>query len=516
MIDNLPRDNDLFAIIDLGSNSFHLLIARFLQGRLHPVQRIRRKVQLASGLDGNNHLSEQSIKRGLACIAIFADRVKHFNPAHVKAVATATLRLAENRDEFIHRAQRVLGHQIEVIDGEKEASLIYLGASLASHDQSKRLVIDIGGASTEIIIGDDFDIRYIKSLSVGCVTWQQQFYSTKNLSLEQFEEATRKARDIFLKEKDRLSHLDWEVALSACGTVQTINEIMLAQRLGSEVTLDILLQIKQQILNFAQIDSISIKGLFQDKTIVFTSGLSILIALFETLEIQSLVPTDGALREGLLGSFEFTQHNAVNDNVAINYIQQRYQVDVAQANRIQAQFERLLSNTSEILQITPRVNKLLKYCIALHELGLTVDLKNTNQHGSYLIQHIPQLGLTSHEKALISLWFQMLNPQKIKTAQLAKQSILSTVEAVLLSIMIKLAVISCCHRDDNLVAPLSIAILKKHRNDNKGGINGLSDIELIEIQIPTNYLARHPLIKSLLQDLIHEIKYEVKLNVRNQ
>ncbi|SET16523.1 hypothetical protein [Thorsellia anophelis] len=515
MIENLPRDNDLFAIIDLGSNSFHLLIARFLHGRLHPIQRVRRKVQLASGLDTNNLLNEQSIKRGLECIAIFADRVGHFNPVNVRAVATATLRLAHNREQFISRAERLLGHKIEVIDGEKEASLIYLGASLASHDQPKRLVIDIGGASTEIIIGDDLDIRYLKSLSVGCVTWQQQFFTSKIISLNQFDEATNKAKLIFLKEKSELSHLDWDVALSACGTIQTLNEIMIAQRLGSEITLDILYKLKDQIIQSTQLGLITVKGLFLDKAVVFTSGLSILIGLFEALEIQTLVPTDGALREGLLASFEFTHQNAIDDNAAISYIQNRYQVDVEQANRVQAQLERFILSNSATITLSTRIKKILRYCIALHEIGLVVDLKNTNQHASYLIHHIPQLGLTSYEKILISLWLQMLNPQKIKVTQLVKQSVLDLVDATLLSIMIKLAVISCSHRDDRFVAPFVVKIFKKNSHSNQIiDANNLDSIELIELQISKSYLLTHPLVSAYLQELIHEIKYEVKINIK--
>ena len=219
---------DIFAVIDLGSNSFHMLIAKHMAGGIHTIGRVKRKVRLAAGLNDQNELSTQAMQRGWECLALFAERLQDIPHANVSIVATATLRLASNAKVFISEAEKILNHKINVISGELEAKTIYKGVAHTSACQGKQLVIDIGGASTEVVIGKGFDALLYKSLNMGCVTYLDRYFQDGKLSDANFSAAIAAAKAVVQPIQDAYQQLGWEIAIGASGTVQAIQEIFAA------------------------------------------------------------------------------------------------------------------------------------------------------------------------------------------------------------------------------------------------------------------------------------------------
>ena len=222
------EQSPLYAAVDLGSNSFHLLIVRKVAGQVRIVSRVKRKVRLASGLDSNNNLSSDAMKRGLDCIRLFAEQLQDVAAENIRIVGTATLRLAANRDYFVEQAERILKHRVEVISGKREASLIYLGVSVTSSGTGSRLVIDIGGASTEIVLGHGYDVSVVNSLPMGCVLWQSRFFGDGIVDSDRFSRAVGAAEEIVRTVAEQYKGYSWELCSGASGTIQALQEIIIA------------------------------------------------------------------------------------------------------------------------------------------------------------------------------------------------------------------------------------------------------------------------------------------------
>lgn len=231
------NSTSLYAAIDLGSNSFHMLVVREAAGSIQTLTRIKRKVRLAAGLNNDNHLSAEAMERGWQCLRLFAERLQDIPQPQIRVVATATLRLAVNAGEFIAKAQTILGCPVQVISGEEEARLIYQGVAHTTGGADQRLVVDIGGASTELVTGTGAQTTSLFSLSMGCVTWLERYFSDRNLAQENFDDAEKAARDVLRPVADELRFHGWKVCVGASGTVQALQEIMMAQGMDERITL---------------------------------------------------------------------------------------------------------------------------------------------------------------------------------------------------------------------------------------------------------------------------------------
>ncbi len=294
------NSTSLYAAIDLGSNSFHMLVVREAAGSIQTLTRIKRKVRLAAGLNNDNHLSAEAMERGWQCLRLFAERLQDIPQPQIRVVATATLRLAVNAGEFIAKAQTILGCPVQVISGEEEARLIYQGVAHTTGGADQRLVVDIGGASTELVTGTGAQTTSLFSLSMGCVTWLERYFSDRNLAQENFDDAEKAARDVLRPVADELRFHGWKVCVGASGTVQALQEIMMAQGMDERITLAKLQQLKQRAIQCGRLEELEIEGLTLERALVFPSGLAILIAIFTELNIQSMTLAGGALREGLV------------------------------------------------------------------------------------------------------------------------------------------------------------------------------------------------------------------------
>ncbi len=307
-------DDKHYAVVDLGSNSFHLLITRLKSKKITNVSKVKRKIRLAAGLNEQLELSTDAINRGLDCLSLFAKHLATIPPDNIRIVATATLRIAKNRNEFLSKANEILPSEIKLLSGEQEAETIYSG--VAHTDKSnltqKQLVIDIGGASTELIIGRDFSAKKAISLNIGCVSFKKVYFTNKQLTEENFASAIHAASQVIRSISTDFIKLGWQSAVGSSGTIQALAEILSYRQQKIIITADFLQEIKQALICCKTIDAITInnvafKGLRADRAPVLASGLSILIALFNCLKIKELKLSTGALREGLL--FEMLPHN---------------------------------------------------------------------------------------------------------------------------------------------------------------------------------------------------------------
>jgi len=299
-------DDQHYAVVDLGSNSFHLLIARLNDNKIETVNKVKRKVRLAAGLNEQLELSDDAINLGLDCIALFAKHLATIPLNNIRIVATATLRIAKNRKDFLKKANEILPLEIKLLSGKQEAETIYSGVAhtCKSNCEQKRLVIDIGGASTELIIGQDFKANKAISLNLGCVSFREKYFANGQLTEENFTRAISAASYIIKPISADFINLGWQSVVGSSGTMRALIEILAFRQQSCEITADFLQEIKQSLIACKTINSITInKGAFEglraDRSPVLASGLCILIALFNCLQIKELKLSTGALREGL-------------------------------------------------------------------------------------------------------------------------------------------------------------------------------------------------------------------------
>jgi len=301
--EKIPQyDANHYAVVDLGSNSFHLLIISLQDNQLIQVNKVKRKVRLAAGLNNALELSSDAINSGLECLSLFAKHLATIPITNIRIVATATLRIATNSNEFINKANNILPLKIILLSGIQEAETIYKGAAYTDKGQldKKRLIIDIGGASTELIIGQGFISSKTISLNLGCVSFRERFFSNGRLTEQNFTTATNAASDIIKPISADFIQLGWQSVAGNSGTIQALAEILSYRQQKISITADFLQEIKKELIKCKSIDNIIIDGLRTDRTAVLASGVCILTALFNCLHFKELKLSTGALREGLL------------------------------------------------------------------------------------------------------------------------------------------------------------------------------------------------------------------------
>ena len=291
------------AAIDLGSNSFHLLVANYQEGRLQAISRLGEKVQLAAGLDKANRLSEEAIQRALSCLARFVPLLGDIAPGRLRVVGTSALRTARNRQAFVERAESLLGCRIEVIDGREEARLIYLGAAHALVESGKRLIVDIGGGSTEFAIGENFAPLHLESLDIGCVTFTQRHFSDGTLCEASVGRAEQAAKAACSQVSRAYRAFGWTDPVGSSGTIKAVASVLAASGESAEegtITRQGLLVLRQRLIACGHLDNVAMEGLKLDRARIFPAGVAILGAIFETFGLTRMRFADGALREGVL------------------------------------------------------------------------------------------------------------------------------------------------------------------------------------------------------------------------
>ena len=401
-----PESFPLIAAIDLGSNSFHMVLARVDQGEIRILERLGEKVQLAAGLDEQRLLTEEAMQRGLDCLSRFAQLINGLPEGAVRIVGTNTLRVARNSGVFIRRAEALLGHPVDVVAGLEEARLIYLGVSHTFPDMpGKRLVADIGGGSTEFIIGQDFEPLLRESLQMGCVSFTQRFFADGKLSPARYAQAYTAARLELMGSEQSMRRLGWQEAIGASGTIRSVGQAIQAGGHGNgEVNAEGLDWLKRKLLKCGEVDKIDFEGIKPDRRAIFPAGLAILEALFDALGLQKMTHSEGALREGALYDLIGRHKREDVRERTLSALMERYHVDLEQAARVEAKALSALEQVADAWQLREDWQReLLSWAARVHEVGLDIAHYHYHKHGAYLIEHCDLAGFSRQDQLVLAL-----------------------------------------------------------------------------------------------------------------
>jgi exopolyphosphatase / guanosine-5'-triphosphate,3'-diphosphate pyrophosphatase len=400
------QEKSQVAAIDLGSNSFHMAIAQVEHGEIRILERIGEKVQLGAGLQPDGTLDDAAFERALECLGRFAQRLRSLENAHINVVGTNALRVAKNRRKFLRKAQETLGTPIQVISGREEARLIYLGVShTLSDDAGSRLVIDIGGGSTEFIIGERFEAQELESLHMGCVSYRDTFFPDGNVTRANFDRAVMFASRELLNIKRRYTKKSWKSCVGSSGSIKAVFQALAKDDvLPEKITFKDLEEFKETLIKLENVEKLVDFGVKKDRLNIFPAGFAILYASFKQLGIAEMEYTSGALREGLLydvvGRIE---HEDVRDRT-IAALQQRYSVDTEQSDHVRMLASQLYMQVADqwgILDSSWR--SLLEWAADVHEVGLTIAHTQYQKHGAYLLKHSDLPGFSKLTQSHLSM-----------------------------------------------------------------------------------------------------------------
>ncbi len=394
------------AAVDLGSNSFHMVVAQPRGYDFKVVDRMREPIRLAAGLDDRNNISPAAIERALGCLERFGERVGGFSPGSVRVVGTNTLRKARNAQDFIHAAEDALGHPIDIVSGHEEARLIYLGVSHGLADNGEmRLVVDIGGGSTELILGRRFEPEYTESLHMGCVSMTSRFFGDGKIDRKRMRAAVIAARQEFEPVEETLHLAGWQSALGASGTILAIRDIVITQAWSAEgITPAALSKLVDATSDARSADGLGKLGVSVDRRPVFAGGVAILRAAFEALRIGQLMVSQSALREGLLYDLLGRIHDEDVRDRTVESLIERYHLDRSQGVRISATAQMLWRQVAAEFGISSEEHgHLLHRAALLHEIGQSISHSQYHKHSAYLLRNLEMPGFARGEQRRLAI-----------------------------------------------------------------------------------------------------------------
>ena len=471
--------SELFAAVDLGSNSFHLVIARNEAGDLVVVDRMREMVQLALGLDRKRRLRDQAQQEAIECLRRFGERIRHMHPFNVRAVGTNTLRSARNAAEFLPAAEKALGHTIETISGVEEARLIYLGVTHGQAEPStRRLVIDIGGGSTELIVGEAFTPLAMDSFYMGCASMTRTYFPDGRIDKKKWGKAVLTALREFEPVRARFRERGWSQVVGASGTIRAVANVMRdGGWIEDEITAKSLRKLRDLMIETGNVEEFSALG--ERRRRVFPGGAAILAAVFEALEIERMSVSDVALREGLLVDLLGRVREEDARSRSVTALGDRYHVDWGQAGRVEHTSLQLLRRVAPEWGLdSTEAQKMLAWAAQLHEIGLDIAHAQYHKHGGYIVRESDLLGFSRDEQLLLATLVRA-HRRKFPDAlirQLPHRR--RTVER--LAILLRLAVVLHRSRSPAPLPAIDISTEKKS----------------MSLQFPADWLDRHPLVQA--------------------
>lgn len=417
-------EQSTIAAIDLGSNSFHCQIARVDGEQVFPLDSLRDPVRLGAGLGKDKRLDEESQERALACLARFGERLRGLDPHAVRAIGTNTLRVAKNAGQFLRRARAALGFPIEVVAGREEARLIYLGVSHSlPASREKRLVVDIGGGSTECIIGTGYKPLKLESLFMGCVSYSLRFFGDGRIGKGAMKEAELAARAELEPIVGHFTRGNWQHAVGSSGTARSIAEILqLNGYSDGPITLAALDRLRNHLIRVGDLDQLDLPGLRPDRRPVLAGGLAILYAVLDELNIDAMTPATGAMRQGILYDMLGRFHHHDMRDVTVAQFMQRYHVDAQQSRRVAAFALALYGKlAAEPDETAPQM---IGWAAKLHEIGIPVAYSGYHKHSAYIISNADMPGFSrdeqerlaalvrSHRRSLKKSWGELLEADR--------------------------------------------------------------------------------------------------------
>ena len=437
-------NDELIAAIDIGSNSFHLAIARLDHGEVRKVVSLSEKVQLAAGLNEQNILSAAAERRGLDCLSRFVARLDSVPADRIRIVATNALRQAKNADDFIQRANEILPKPIEIIAGREEARLIHLGVSHTNASSDKRLVIDIGGGSTEFIIGKGFEPLLTESLQMGCVAFTKKFFADGTITEKAFNAAIAAARKEVLAINGQYQKTGWNSVIGSSGTIKAVRNVLVSKGWSDEqerITYKGVKKLEKLLISLGDVKDIELEGVKEHRKAVFPAGVAVLRATMKVLGISTIAYSDGALREGvmydMLGRFASED---VRDRSVLALIK-RYSVDKKQARQVVRTSRHLFKQVKDALHLTNDDGDLLRRASYLHEIGLAISHSNYHKHSAYLLENSDIPGFSQvDQKRMAQL--VLSHRRKLKADMLEHTCLIGGDQLIYLCLLLRLAVLA--------------------------------------------------------------------------
>ena len=395
------QDGTLLAAVDLGSNSFRLEIGRYEHAHIRRVEYLKETVRQGNGLDEARNLTADAIERGCACLARFAERLAGFGKAQVRAVATQTVREARNRDVFLRRAEQALGFPIEVISGREEARLIYQGvARLLPQSDEPRLVVDIGGRSTELILGRRFEANRMESYRVGSVSWSTRYFPDGQFREGAFERAEIAAQAFLDEALTAYRRERWDVAYGSSGTIGAVSDVLTAAGAAPGlISRDGLDWMQRRLVDGRSAERLRLDGLKDDRRAVIGGGLSVLRAVFRLLDIEEMVAAAGALRHGVLYEMLEREHGDTDMRSAtVQRLAAKFEADPAQGDRVGRVACRLLRQLHEgDAQVLAASERTVLWAARLLEIGNVISHSDAHKHGAYILDNADASGFSQSE-----------------------------------------------------------------------------------------------------------------------
>lgn len=469
------------AALDLGSNSFHLQVARVEGEQLFYLDAIKESVRLAGGLTADKNLDQVSQRRALDCLARFGERLQGMPPGAVRAVGTSALRVAKNAPEFLEKARAVLGFEIEIVAGREEARLIYLGvAHSLPLNPRPRLVVDIGGGSTECIIGQGYEPKERESLRMGCVVFSNRFFPDGRVDKTSMKAAEIAARiEIRQAAGQSFARGAWEEAVGSSGSARALGEICrLNGHSEGAITASGLKWLRDRLVKAGDTARLDLPGLKDDRRPVIVGGLAIMSAIFEELGVETMTVAQGAMREGILWDLLGRVHDRDMRDVSVAQFQRRHGVDLGQARRV----EELALALHQMLNPDPELNHLLAWSARLHEIGISIAHSGFHKHGAYILENADLPGFSRRDQGAMALLTRGCRGglDKIGLAPEAREWPLI--------LCLRLALLFNMSRMDGVVPRLTL-----------GG-----DGEVYRLKISTAWLRDNPLTRAALDEEIRQ------------
>ncbi|VAX14004.1 Exopolyphosphatase [hydrothermal vent metagenome] len=397
--------SDSIAAIDLGSNSFHLLVARPMNKGIQVIDQDKEMVRLAAGLQADRTLDSETKERALECLSRFGQRIRHISPTAIRIVGTNTLRAARKSKKFIKQAQLLLGHEIEIISGIEEARLIYLGvAHSIAGDKGRRMVVDIGGGSTEIIVGERFEPLRMESLYMGCVSMTRRYFADGTVSARQVAQARLAALLELEPHIKSFRKLGWAQSIGASGTARAVESVARANGWANgDITAEALAKIIQSYVQAGSLDATRLAGLKAERSPVFLGGAIILAAVIEAFDIPSMMVSSGALREGLLYDLIGRSQEESTRQQAVVDLQMRCRLNKTHASRVEKTAIALWRQVAADNSLADSDSqKMLGWAACLHELGLSIAHSQHHKHAGYFLRHADLSGFSWQEQQVLA------------------------------------------------------------------------------------------------------------------
>ncbi|MBK9496203.1 MAG: exopolyphosphatase [Aquimonas sp.] len=418
------EDGELLAAIDLGSNSFHMVLARYTLGQLRVVDRLRETVRMASGLSARGDLSAEAMSRALECLERMGQRLRGMPHNRVRAIATNTVRQLRSPASFLIPGETALGHRIEVVSGREEARLIYLGVAHGLPPKStRRLVVDIGGGSTEFIIGEGFEPLERESLQMGCIASTRRFFPSGKLSRKKWRDALTEISAEFQQFTQTYRARGWREVIGSSGTAKAIGGICKELKISrGEVTAEGIAQIRERLLAFDDVDAVDLPGLNDERRTVMAGGLLVMEACFNELGIERMQIAQTAMREGVLYDMLGRAEQRDPRDGSIAALAQRYGVDIDHAARVEATVEQLFAQVATAWGLDETDQLSLMWAARIHEIGLTIAHSQHHVHGAYLIENSDIAGFSTQEQRFLGVLLRSQRRNLPKSALAAVDS----------------------------------------------------------------------------------------------